>query len=261
MIQLSDVTVVGANPSVLSWPVKARLDSIGIVPNKMQIRTTGTGHWQAVPIDDTGMPAQSGTLWVFEQIGGKWYASGAERLRPSQLNGDKPVADPSAGGLSTLLGNGWLFDGRWGAMGGHNPKPGDTVGFMIASGSTRLDMNSREQERTDVIECRWPDVAGKIPFDEVWREGSAEPQQPDRPADPPVSQPEQPSDYAAAIARLQAQVAALEGANTTTNEKFDAKAKAQEARIASLEVKPDVVPATPTAYVKVFGARIPVTFE
>lgn len=231
-MMIKDVTVVGANAAVLSWPASAKLESIGIVPNKMQIRTSGTESWRAIDINvnqdsnGDGNPAndpdQGGTLWVFERINGRWYASGAERLRPYQLNGDKPVADPTQGGLSTLIGNGWLYDAnRWGPMAGVNPQPGDIVGFMISSGSTRLDYTSAEQQRTDIIACRWPDAGGQIPFDIVWREGQdvAQPEAP--PIVPPVS-PTEPG--------VEVPGTAVEGFDFATafnmvNEKLDAQAR------------------------------------
>lgn len=253
MINPNEVTVVGADAAVLSWPVRARLESIGIIPNKMQIRTSNTGHWKPIDInqsqDSSGDgnpsndPDQGGTLWVFERINGKWYASGAERLRPSQLNGDKPVADPTQGGLSTLIGNGWLYDSKWGAMAGVNPKPGDLVGFMVASGSTRLDNRSEEKERTDIIVCRWPDASGRLPFEEVWREGVAAPVEnpPAPPADNPPAQEPPAADPAVAerVAALEERVATLEK-----------KLAEAVARVSNV-----------TATVTVFGVKIPVVLN
>lgn len=168
-IPLNRVQVLGSNPAALSFPVTARLESFGVVPNRMTIRSTGTSAWPPVPVGDA---QQSATLWVFLNINGQWYASGAERLRPNQTNGDKPVADPSQGGLSTLIGGGWLYDaGRWGPMAGYNPKPGEHIGVMLVAGSTRSDDRTPLQARTGVVEVIWPDAAGRSPMMEVWREG------------------------------------------------------------------------------------------
>ena len=171
MIDLTQVKVLGGNPGVLQFPQSATLTHFGIVPNAMEIHTTGAEAWVPVPLDANGT-TQLATLWVFLQINGQWCAAGAERLRPSQVNGIKPVADPSAGGLSTLVGNGWLYDpNRWHEMAGYNPKPGEAVGVMVVAGSTRSDDKTPTRARTQVIVVEWPGAAGANPMKVLWFEG------------------------------------------------------------------------------------------
>lgn len=178
-IPLSQVKVVGSDPAVLNFPRKhddrdISLNSFGIVPGTMSIRTSNTDHWPG--IDGTmDRDSQAGTLWIFLKINGQWYATGAERLRKYQVNGDKPEADPNEGGLSTLVGQGWLYDeNRWREMTGHNPQPGEHVGFMVAAGSTRSDNLTPVKERTNVIEVVWPGPNGAMPFNVVWNEAVAQ---------------------------------------------------------------------------------------
>lgn len=152
--KLADVQVIGS-PDVRSFPVRATFEAIGINDDHISIASSGTGYWPAVSIDG-GDPVQSATLWVFVRINGTWYATGAERLRPTQLNGDKPDGPPS-----TLIGNGWLYDGgRWGGLAGYNPKPGELVGMMLVAGSTRSDDNCPVKERSDIVFFAWPDDRG-----------------------------------------------------------------------------------------------------
>ena len=173
MIDLASVSVLGSNPDCLKFARTARFESFGLVPGAMSIRTTGTAGWPAVDINSDGQPDQAGTLWVFLKIGDRWNATGAERLRPSQLNGDKPEAG-GPGEIATLVGEGWLFDvNRWGAMAHYNPKPGEHVGLMVVAGSTRSDDQTPLAARTDVIEVVWPDASGGDPLRIVWREGDA----------------------------------------------------------------------------------------
>jgi hypothetical protein len=112
-----------------------------------------------VAIDETGNPAQNATLWVLEQIGGIWYATGAERLRPEQLNGTKPSGQPP-----TVIGQDWLYDpARWGPMAYYNPAPGEIMGVMLVAGSTRSDNQTPLKVRTNPLWIHWPSAQGANP--------------------------------------------------------------------------------------------------
>lgn len=194
-IPLNSVKVVGSDPAILKFPVSATFDVYGIVPGTQTIRTTGTDRWPAVAIDETGNPVQSGTLWVFLNVNGQWYATGAERLRPNQLNGTKPQGSPT-----NLIGDGWLYDvNRWGPMAHYNPAPGEHVGLMVVAGSTRSDNQTPVKERTNVIEVLWPGANGANPVTVVWSEGSEPLPDPTPVPTPPPSPPVPPSDDLASI--------------------------------------------------------------
>lgn len=101
---------------------------------------------------------QEATVWGFFHIGGRWYATGGERLRPNQT--DKMLDNPSH------IGPGWLYDpGRWGVMTGYVPSPGELVGFMVVAGSTRSDDHVIVRERTGVVLVPFPadDVSTEFP--------------------------------------------------------------------------------------------------
>jgi hypothetical protein len=158
-ISSANFTVYGSDPACLDFPATGTFNSWGLVPGVMTIATTGCAHWPSVVIEDGGEPAQSATLWVLEHIDGVWYATGAERLRPEQLHGDKPEGPPP-----TLIGNEWLYDpARWGPMALHNPRPGEVVGLLLVAGSTRSDNQTPCKERTTPLWIRWPDAAGANP--------------------------------------------------------------------------------------------------
>lgn len=170
--------VVGADRGVLNFPVTARLTTFRVEPGAMTIHTTGAESWPAVDIDGSG-PSQAATLWVAERIAGVWYATGAERLRPGQINGPKPEAE-GPGALATLIGSDWLYDSsRWRPMAGYNPAFGEPVCVMVAAGSTRSDNQTPVQARTQWLCLSWPNGTT------LWQEGDAV--QP--PSDPPVIVP------------------------------------------------------------------------
>lgn len=183
MIDLSAVRVLNGNPHVFGLPVTARFESIGLAPGTMTIKSSGTSGWPMVDIDGQG-PSQAATLWVLLSFDGQWYAAGAERLRPGQLNGTKPEAQPQYGGLETLIGDGW-FGKHDIPLRNARLRRGQPVGFCLVPGSTRFDTQIPVQGRSDVIVVEWPDANGANPLREVWREGSAAP----APATAPVVTP------------------------------------------------------------------------
>lgn len=175
-IPVASVKVIGSDPAVLKFDRSSTLETFGIVPGTMNIATSNTAHWPSVGegVDPNDRDGQAGTLWIFLNINGQWHATGAERLRKYQLNGNKPEADPAQGGLATLVGEGWLYDvNRWREMTGYNPQPGEHVGFMVAAGSTRSDNNTPVKQRTNIIEVVWPDARGANPMRVVWNEANA----------------------------------------------------------------------------------------
>lgn len=157
-ISSKNFVVWGSDPACLDFPASGRFDSFGIVPGTMTIATTNCEGWPAVSIDG-GAPSQSATLWVLECIDGVWYATGAERLRPEQLNGTKPTGEPP-----TVIGQDWLYDpARWGPMAYYNPAPGEIMGVLIVAGSTRSDNQTPVNARTNPLWIHWPAAAGKNP--------------------------------------------------------------------------------------------------
>jgi len=207
MIDLSRIVVLNGNPQVFSLPVTASLDRIGLVPGTMTIASSGAEQWPPVSIEGKPGPEddQAATLWVLLPFGGAWYAAGAERLRPSQVNGTKPEAQPQYGGLETLIGDGW-FGKHDPPLRGARLTVGQLVGFMLVPGSTRFDTQITAHGRSNILIVKWPDANGANPLETVWREGQAPPV-----VVPPVVPPptQEPAGTSEAYITLAADVSAI----------------------------------------------------
>jgi len=155
----SKVRVIGGSPDVRSWPVTSTITSLSMSGGTFHIDHTKRCGWPGV---DIGGALQEATIWMFEKIGGQWYGTGAERLRPCQA--DKGLARPSE------IATGWFYSAQWAPMSGYVPARGETVGFMITAGSTRADANAPVRERSGVVLIPWPGDGGGSwpPF--LWRE-------------------------------------------------------------------------------------------
>lgn len=111
---LGAVTIV-SSPDVRGFAVTSRVTSLAFAPGTITIDHSLRGTWPPVVIADDGT-TQEATIWVFFHIGGQWYATGGERLRPDQTT--KALENPS------VIGRDWLYDpGRWGVMTGYVPSP------------------------------------------------------------------------------------------------------------------------------------------
>jgi hypothetical protein len=258
MIDLSFVRVIGSEPGCLSFPVTARLSAFGAVDGYIRLSTTGADSWPAVDIDNDGRPDQAATLWVFLRINGQWYATGAERLRPSQVNGMKPQGSPA-----TLIGGGWLYDvARWGIMAGYNPDPGESVGIMVVAGSTRSDNQTPVKARTNILEVAWPGAAGADPCQVRWNENDNPPgPMPLPPLPPPVDEMlrERITALEVRVNSLQELLAELAGITKGVNGHVASLAeivKGLEERLATAEQR---IPTTFRGTASVYGVKVPVS--
>lgn len=173
MIPLNRVTILASNPRVMNFKANATITRFGLVPGALHVEVEHRTPWPMVPVSDGEAPAQTATLWVFLQIHGQWYGTGMERLRPGQIAGD----DKPEGAVDDFIGRDSLYDvNRWGQMVGYVPKKGESVGFMVAAGSTRSDDNTPVEERTPVYEFMWPGSAGHSNMGAIWVEGEVEPE-------------------------------------------------------------------------------------
>ena len=155
----SKVRIIGGSPDVRSWPITASITSLSMGGGVFHVDYTKRCGWPGV---DIGGALQEATIWMFEKIGGQWYGTGAERLRPCQA--DKQLGRPSD------IATGWFYSPVWAPMTGYVPARGETVGFMVTAGSTRADANAPVHERTGVVLVPWPGDGGGAwpPF--LWRE-------------------------------------------------------------------------------------------
>jgi hypothetical protein len=56
----------------------------------------------------------------------------------------------------------WYFDPiRWAPMTGHQPAPGEQVGFLVTAGDQRNNGPNSVRERSNVVMVSFPSAAGR----------------------------------------------------------------------------------------------------
>ena len=140
---LSQAVIVN-NPSDLpSWAETTAITSIDFTSNAMLVdfdKRTGPGRW---PESGFGSGGIQYTLGMCLFINQQWYCSAAIQFWEGR--------DLEASGLPSRIAADWFYDARWGAMQGHQPSRGETVGIFVAQGNLRDIGKTSVKERSNVV--------------------------------------------------------------------------------------------------------------
>jgi hypothetical protein len=162
---------------------------------------SGRDAWPDLPFGDGSGGTVQYTLGMACFVGGRWVASPVVQFWKGRVL--------SAGGGVATISADWFYDGRWGALQGNQPQPGELVYVFVVAGNCRGSQNpptGDNRQRSDFAAVTW----GK-----QYRAESAPPQPVPTPDPVPVPVPVpafDPSGLEAAIAALQSRVEALEHA-------------------------------------------------
>jgi hypothetical protein len=136
--------VIWNNPPDLgSWAETANITRVDLSSGRIVVdfdRRLGGGRWPDVGFGDGSIEY---TLGICLNINGKWHCSAAIQF----WNG----RDLAAGGDVGNLAGEWFYDVRWGALQGHQPAPGEMVGWFVAAGNLRDFGNVITKERSKVL--------------------------------------------------------------------------------------------------------------
>ena len=125
---------------VSAWPVTSTVTNVAITHDSVCVDHTKAGQ---LPTSVFGDILVEGNVWIFAQIGGRWYGATWDWLRPGQTC--KSITAEEFGRDQIRISP---MDASW------VPRAGDTIGLMV---STRArDGVSAGQERTNVVLVTWP---------------------------------------------------------------------------------------------------------
>jgi hypothetical protein len=151
-INLNTVIVHNSPSDVARWPVTTSLQRLDLMPSGAHVVFDKQSSWpEVVP------PGWAGglqyTLWIVLNINGQWHASGCIEYWRGLFENGGPVSQYAMN---------WYFDPiRWAPMTGHQPAPGEQVGFLVTSGDARNNGPSSVKERSNVVIVSFPSAAGR----------------------------------------------------------------------------------------------------
>ncbi len=77
-------------------------------------------------------------------VNGSWYTQDSSRCGGAAASTGAPI-------IADFARN-WAYDARWGPMMGHQPVPGEQMGFFLSAGNARGEGGvSSVRERTNVV--------------------------------------------------------------------------------------------------------------
>jgi hypothetical protein len=133
-IQVFDPTkaVFWDNPNIGTWAETAQITRVDFSNGYVVVdfdRRQGAGKWPEVPFGDGGPGKIQYCLGMCFLISGTWNCSAAIQFWDGR--------ELEAGGRADEIGINWYYDGRWGAMNGHQPAWGELVAIFVANGNVR----------------------------------------------------------------------------------------------------------------------------
>lgn len=188
-------TVIHNSHDVKGWPATARITKFEFRASGVHVEHTkrdGAGSWPN--FRPTGWDGDlQYTLWIFLQIGGQWHGSGCIQFWQS--------CDQNGGPPEQFAKNWYYAADRWAPMTGHQPVPGESVGFMVSAGDARNSGAQSVQERSNIVLMPFPSSGAEY----IAQDEPPEPPTPPQPPEPPPV----PDGLEARVAALEEKLAGL----------------------------------------------------
>jgi hypothetical protein len=229
------VAIIGDAPDVRAWAETTHIRSLTVDAQGVGLVFEAQSRWP-----DTLTPGWDGalqyTLWVAEQIGGRWYATGAiEFWRGLARNGGDITRDDQ-------IRRNWVYFAD--PMAGHSVAPGERIGMFVTAGDQRRKDVHAVQERSNIVFFELPSGAAAFTFG-VPVAAPAQPPVQEQPAPvpnpvtpPPLAPPIPPvvdtAGEAALLAKLDEIKAAIQAASVAEIAKLD------EVKVAFIKGSADV---------------------
>jgi hypothetical protein len=157
-LNLGAAGVYNSPPDIASWPATAKITRIDMSPGAgLNIEFTTKASWPDYTPPGWDGPLQY-TVWAVVNISGRWYTSGFIQMWRGRAGTGAPI-------ISDFARN-WAYDSRWGPMMGHQPVPGEQMGFFVSAGNARGEVGvTSRRERSNVVIVSLPaGDSGSFPF-------------------------------------------------------------------------------------------------
>jgi hypothetical protein len=156
-MDLHQATVTASSPAdVADWPITTLITTLDLRGDGALVdfsKKDGPGRWPDVTPPGWDGPIQY-TLWIVENINGRWYTSGGiEFWYGLSRNGGPP----------SQYGRNWFYaEAVWGALANRQPGVGEQVGFFITAGDARARDVHAVRERSNVVMVPFPSDGGGV---------------------------------------------------------------------------------------------------
>ncbi len=152
-INLSQVHIYNSPTDVASWPVTTAITSISMRPSfdpmaGLALQFSALQTWPDYTPPGWDGPLQY-TVWAIWYANGQWSASGIIQMWRGRAS--------TGGPIMTDFARNWIYDSRWGPGWGHQPVPGELMGFFVTAGNARgVGGVTSVRERSNVVTVAVP---------------------------------------------------------------------------------------------------------
>lgn len=152
-MNLAQAEVYNSPKDIAYWAVTTKINRLDLGQNGVFIDFDKKDVWPEVTPPGWEGPLTY-TLWIVLNVNGRWVTSGCiEYWRGLDRNGGPP---------GEYAAN-WYYDQiRWGPMVGHQPPPGEMVGFFVGAGDSRNNGPISVKERSNVVMIPFPGPGGGV---------------------------------------------------------------------------------------------------
>ena len=141
-MDLRAATVRNSPMDIANWAETTRIRQLDLGTNGVFIDFDKKEVWPEVTPPGWEGPLTY-TLWIVINVNGQWYTSGCIAYWRGLGRNGGPPAEYAAN---------WYYDLiRWGPMVGHQPAPGEMVGFFVSAGDARNNGPISVKERSNVV--------------------------------------------------------------------------------------------------------------
>jgi hypothetical protein len=142
------VTFVDNPADLAAWPETAVITSIDLSTGRICVdhtKRSGPSAWPDAPFSDD--PKETGTcqytLGLCLQINGTWYGAAVIQFWQGR--------ELAAGGDVAGIAKDWYYSDRWAPLTGHQPAPGELVGWFVVAGNLRDNTRIGVRERSNIV--------------------------------------------------------------------------------------------------------------
>jgi hypothetical protein len=148
LIDLHQASVANSPADIADWPITTRIVRVTLSPAEgVGLTFPAQATWpNVIPPGWTG--ALQYTVWAVAKVHGSWATSGIVQM----WQGRQTTGAYETGSFFTDFPKNWAYDGRWGALDGYRPQPGEAFGFFVSAGDARGNLGvSSVRERSNVV--------------------------------------------------------------------------------------------------------------
>ena len=153
MVDISTAVVWNSPADVASWSKTTSITALTMRPSSapepgLAFDFPAHGTWPDYTPPGWDGPLQY-TVWAGVKINGVWNISGIIQMWRERPATGAPIL--------TDFARNWVYDGRWGAMQGYQPRPGEQMIFFVTAGNARgVGAVTSVRERSNVVAVNLP---------------------------------------------------------------------------------------------------------